>query len=326
MLDQKVSLKIIDSHTEGEPTRVVVDSPFQIKGTAVEKRDTLRNQYDWLRTACLNEPRGYDAIVGAFLSDSDEPDCIASVVFFNNVGYLNGCIHGTLGVAQTLIHMGRIGVGSHGIETPVGRVVAHVDEQGSISVCNVPSYRYAADIEVNVPGYGRLSGDIAWGGNWFFLAKNESGAPINVRNAQKLTEFSLAVRKALQDQGITGADDGEIDHVEIFGQPTDPKTSDSRNFVLCPGGVYDRSPCGTGTSAKMACLYDAGQLAAGDIWRQAGILDTIFFGSVQPLPDHDVPGDNSNVVAPTVSGRAFVNAEMNMILDPDDPFRFGICD
>lgn len=313
----KQLIRIIDSHTAGEPTRVVCDGGPKLDGeTAVEKRESLRAEHDWLRSACLCEPRGHEAMVGALLCDSNRDDCVAAVIFFNNVGYLNGCIHGTIGVAQTLVHLGTIGVGDHGIETPVGRVVVRVDGSGTVAVRNVPSYRYVADVPLDVPGYGPIVGDIAWGGNWFFLVDNKSGIPLALEHSAALTGYAIAIRGALDDQHVTGSSGGEIDHIEIFGAPSNPIEADSKNFVLCPGKVYDRSPCGTGTSAKLACLFAAGRLEEGQAWRQAGILDTVFHGFVEK--------DSGGNLIPTVSGRAFINGETTMIVAPSDPFRFGI--
>ena len=309
-------LRVIDSHTEGEPTRVVVEGgPDLGSGTVAEKSRRLREEHDWLRSSVCNEPRGHDAMVGALLVEPHEPDCCCGVIFFNNVSTLNMCIHGTIGLAVTLAHLGRIGVGEHRIDTPVGVVVARVHGDGAVTVANVPSYRHATGVEVEVPGWGKVRGDVSWGGNWFFLIEDQ-GPAVTFANLEALTAFACAVRDALEKQGITGADGMEIDHIESFGPPTDPATSDSRNFVLCPGKAYDRSPCGTGTSAKLASLHAAGKLAPGDTWRQAGILDTVFTGSVELLPD--------GKVLPRVTGRAWITGESHYLFDPADPFRHGI--
>jgi len=309
-------LRVIDSHTEGEPTRVVIEGgPDLGSGTVAEKARRLREEHDWLRSSVCNEPRGHDAMVGALVVEPHEPDCCCGVIFFNNVSTLNMCIHGTIGLAVTLAHLGRIGVGEHRIDTPVGVVVARIDGDGSVTVANVPSYRLATGVAVEVPGWGTVKGDISWGGNWFFLIEDQ-GPAVTFANLEALTTFTCAVRDALEAQGITGADGMEIDHIESFGPPTDPATSDSRNFVLCPGKAYDRSPCGTGTSAKLASLHAAGKLAPGVIWRQAGILDTVFTGTVEVLPD--------GKVLPRVSGRAWVTGESTYLFGPADPFRHGI--
>lgn len=309
-------LRVIDSHTEGEPTRVVIEGgPNLGSGTLAEKARRLREEHDWLRSAVCNEPRGHEAMVGALLVEPHEPDCCCGVIFFNNVSTLNMCIHGTIGLAVTLAHLGRIGPGEHRIDTPVGVVVAHLHLDGSVTVANVPSYRTAADMEVEVPEWGIVRGDISWGGNWFFLIEDQ-GPKVEFKNLEALTSFTWAVRQALESQGITGENGMEIDHIESFGPPSDPAFADSRNFVLCPGKAYDRSPCGTGTSAKLASLHAAGKLKPGQVWRQASILDTVFQGQVEELPD--------GKVIPRVTGRAWVNGESVYFFDPSDPFRHGI--
>lgn len=310
------TLHVIDSHTEGEPTRVVVSGGPDLGGGSVsEQARVFREQHDWLRSSVCNEPRGHDAMVGALLCEPSEPDCVCGVIFFNNISTLHMCIHGTIGLTVTLAHLGRIGVGSHRIETPVGVVTATLREDGSVEVANVPSYRLAADVAVEVPGWGTVRGDIAWGGNWFFLIDGQ-GPAVTFSNLEQLTDFTFLVRQQLAEQGITGENGMEIDHIEVFGPPTDPCMADSRNFLLCPGKAYDRSPCGTGVSGKLACLHAAGKLKPGQIWRQAGILNTVFHGRVEALPD--------GKVIPHVSGRAWVNGEATYLFDPSDPFRHGI--
>ncbi len=309
-------LHIIDSHTEGEPTRVVVSGGLDLgNGAMAEKTKRLRDEHDWLRSAVCNEPRGHEAMVGALLCEPNEPDCVCGVIFFNNISTLNMCIHGSIGLAVTLAHLGKIGVGTHRIDTSVGVVEATLRDDGSVEVANVPSYRKAAAVAVEVPGWGTVHGDIAWGGNWFFLVENQ-GPPVDFANLEALTDFTCLVREALENQGITGDGGMEIDHIEVFGPPTDPALADSRNFVLCPGKAYDRSPCGTGTSAKLACLHASGKLKPGEIWRQAGILDTVFTGSIEELPD--------GKILPRVSGRAWVNGESTYFFNPSDPFRNGL--
>ena len=317
---ETIFLKVIDSHTGGEPTRVVIDGcPDLGNGTLAEKRDILKKNHDWIRTSTVLEPRGFPAMVGAVLTEPHAPDCTAGVIFFNNAGYLGMCIHGTIGLAITLQHMGIITAGSHRIDTPVGVVTAHLNDDGTVTVDNVPCYRYQKDVAVVTtdPKYGAITGDIAWGGNWFFLISEQENAPsVDQSNISHLTEFTTDVMLALANMGITAEDGSAIDHVEVFGPPTDDQ-SDSRNFVLCPGGEYDRSPCGTGTSAKLACLYADGKFTPGEMWRQAGVLNTVFTGSVKPIP-------NSNQIIPTVSGSAWVNGETTIIINAKDPFSTGI--
>ena len=311
-------LKVIDSHTGGEPTRIVLKLPKSVPeletGSLMDRRELMREKYDWIRTACLLEPRGHEAMVGALLCKPVDPSCVAGVIFFNNTGYLNGCIHGSIGLTVTLAHMGAISPGEHRIETPVGVITATLLDDHSVSIANVPSYRYLEGASVHVEGYGRVTGDVAWGGNWFFLIDG-FGPEVRSENIPRLTRFTSRVIRALAEQGITGEDGMPIDHVETFGPPI-PGVSDSRSFVLCPGLAYDRSPCGTGTSAKLACLYTDGKLEPDEIWRQASILDTVFEGRVEVLANGQVQ--------PIISGSAYVNGESTFILDPEDPFQHGI--
>jgi 4-hydroxyproline epimerase len=309
------TIRVIESHTGGEPTRVVIaGGPDLAAGTMAGKSAELRARHDWLRSAVCNEPRGHDAMVGALICEPHEPDCVCGVIYFNNVSSHNMCIHGTIGLAVTLAHLGKIGPGPHRIDTPVGVVTATLHHDGSVTVANVPSYRKGA-ATVHVPGWGEVRGEIAWGGNWFFLIDRQ-GPAVEFANIESLTAFTRAVRNALIEDNITGDHDMEIDHIEVFGPPADPSLADSKNFVLCPGAAYDRSPCGTGTSAKLACLHAGGKLAPGQLWRQAGIHDTVFQGSVAEA--------GAGNVIPSVTGRAWVNGESTYILNPTDPFQFGI--
>lgn len=307
-------VRVIDSHTGGEPTRVVVNGAPELgNGPLAERLERFRSQHDAFRSAVVNEPRGSDVIVGALLCEPTDPACAAGVIFFNNVGYLGMCGHGTIGLVATLSYLKKIGPGEHRIETPVGTVSAVLHANGEVTVNNVASYRFAAAVAVNVPGYGSVRGDIAWGGNWFFLVREQS-IKLSTTNIEELTNFTWAIRVALREQGIAGAGNQEIDHVELFGA-SDLPSVDSKNFVLCPGKAYDRSPCGTGTSAKLACLYADGKIKEGQIWKQESIVGSIFEGSVAV---------RDGKIYPSIRGSAFVNAEADLLLDPQDPLCFGI--
>ena len=305
-------IKAIDSHTGGEPTRLVLAGfPELSGGTMADRLERFREDHDDLRAAIVCEPRGHDAVVGAILCKPIDPVAAAGVIFFNNVGYLGMCGHGTIGVVRTLEYMGKIAPGRHFLETPVGMVEAELEDSGFVSITNVPSYRFAKDVSVNVGSNETITGDIAYGGNWFFLVSKH---PMNLElnNIAQLTEYSSLIRSALTANNITGEHGAEIDHIELFS-PT--PNADSRNFVLCPGIEYDRSPCGTGTSAKLACLYSDGKLKPGQVWRQESITGTIFEGRVR------VDGEK---VIPIIRGSAYVTAEIDLILDENDPLRFGI--
>ena len=310
-------VQIIDSHTGGEPTRVIISGgPDLGKGSVADRQKVFRKKHDRFRSALVNEPRGSDVLVGALLVEPADKTCIAGVIYFNNVGCLGMCGHGTIGLVATLAHLGRIKAGEHRIETSVGVVTTTLHADGSVSVANVPSYRHTKGVTVEVPGHGVVFGDIAWGGNWFYLVESH-GEKLDLANAERLTEFTWQIRQALERNKITGARGGEIDHIELFGKARSAKAQ-SRNFVLCPGKAYDRSPCGTGTSAKLACLAADGKLAAGAKWIQESILGSTFTGSYQWLDKA------AGIIAPTVSGTAFVNGEATLLLDEDDPFCWGI--
>lgn len=278
-----------------------------------ERLAVFRDRFDSFRSAVVNEPRGSDAMVGALLCDPVDSSCAAGVIFFNNVGYLGMCGHGAIGLVVTLSYLGRIKPGEHRLETPAGTVTARLHESGEVTVNNVPARRTAAGVAIEVPGFGRVTGDVAWGGNWFFLVR-EPRNDLTLGNVAALTEFAGAIRQALARAGITGSAGEEIDHVELFGPPA-AAGAHSKNFVLCPGMAYDRSPCGTGTSAKMACLYADGKLQPGEVWRQESIVGSVLAGSIAV---------ENGCVLPSITGTAYVNAESELILDPRDPFCMGI--
>lgn len=310
------SIDVVDSHTEGEPTRVVVSGwPQPAGATMLERREALRRDYDALRRGVVCEPRGHDAIVGALLTPPVNPGSLAGVIFFNDVGYLGMCGHGLIGLTRTLEFLGRIGPGSVSIDTPAGTVRAELATDGTVTVENVPARRHLADVEVDVPGVGRVRGDVAYGGNWFFITELSEPA-LDLANGAELLRVTTAIRDALHARGITGADGALIDHVEL-GAPPRRADADSRNFVLCPGAAYDRSPCGTGTSAKMAALHARGELEAGRFWRQESITGSMFTGWLE---------ERDGVLVPFIRGSAFVTSRATLFFDAADPFRFGFND
>jgi 4-hydroxyproline epimerase len=299
---------IIDSHTAGEPTRVVVSGgPDLGPGSVAERQNVFREKHDRFRSAIVNEPRGSDVLVGALLVEPVDRGCTAGVIFFNNVGFLGMCGHGTIGLVATLAYTGRIQPGTHRIETSVGVVTAILHDNGDVSVSNVPSYRQIKGLAVDVPGVGKVVGDLAWGGNWFYLVDWHERS-LGLSKVEYLTEYAWKIRQAVNAQGHP-----EVDHIELFGPPM--AGGDSRNFVLCPGKAYDRSPCGTGTSAKLACLAADDKLAEGEQWVQESIIGSRFVGQYRRDADR---------IIPTVTGSAHVTAEATLILNDDDPFCWGI--
>jgi 4-hydroxyproline epimerase len=291
-------IRVIDSHTEGEPTRVVIEGWPQPRGaTMAARRDDMRARSDHLRRAVVCEPRGHDAIVGALLTPPVTDGATAGIIFFNNGTYLGMCGHGLIGVVRTLEYLGRVGPGLSRYDTPVGTVAAELSSNGSVTIENVPAYCHATDVAVDVPGIGRIVGDI------------------DLSRARELTRVTQAIQDALRGAGITGAGGADIDHIELSVPPT-RADADSRNFVLCSGGEYDRSPCGTGTSAVMAVKHHRGQLALGTPWRQESVAGSLFTGWLTAGPDGGL--------IPHVRGTAFVTGEATLRFDPNDPFRGGL--
>ena len=306
-------IEVVDSHTGGEPTRVVVSGwPVPLGATMAERRAALLRDDDALRQAVVCEPRGHDAVVGALLTPPVEPGSEAGVIFFNNAGGLGMCGHGLIGLVRTLEFLGRLAPGRARVDTPVGTVGAELHEDGAVTVENVPARCFARDVAVSVPGLGEVVGDVAWGGNWFFLTALAE-PPLELGRLDALTDVSARIMRALRNQGIRGEDGAEIDHVELFGPPQ-RADADSRNFVLCPGLAYDRSPCGTGTSAKMACLHARGKLAPGQTWRQESITGSLFEGRLEK---------RGADLVPFVRGHAFITAQTTLFFDGKDPFREG---
>ena len=305
------SIRVLDSHTGGEPTRLVMEGGPDLGDGPLEQRlQRFKESFDSFRSAIVNEPRGSDPVVGALLCRPHREECDFGVLFFNNVGYLGMCGHGTIGVVVSLAHAGMLKPGEIKIDTSVGVVQARLLPDGAVTVANVPSFRKAHAVSVDVPGLGRVTGDVAWGGNWFYLVE-WSSVPIELRNVDQLTDVSWRVRQAINAQGYP-----EVDHVELMSPSHSPGRG--RNFVLCPGRAYDRSPCGTGTSAKLACLAADDHLQEGEEWTQESVLGSVFTARYRWLDRA------AGKIAPEITGTAFVTAEANLLLDPADPFCWGI--
>ena len=301
-------IQVLDSHTGGEPTRLVLTGgPDLGRGPLAERLRRFREKHDQLRSAVVNEPRGSDVMVGALLCEPHDPGCQFGVIFFNNVGFLGMCGHGTIGLVVSLAHLGRLTPGPVRIDTPVGPINAVLQANGEVSLDNVPSYRKAHSLSLGLPDGSRVRCDIAWGGNWFCLIEDH-GQSLELANVPGLLAYTAQVRRALDAAGMA-----EVDHVELFGPSATPGVH-SRNFVLCPGLAYDRSPCGTGTSAKLACLAADGKLAEGTEWVQESIIGSVFRGKYRRQGD---------TIIPTITGSAHVMAETTLLFDPSDPFCSG---
>jgi 4-hydroxyproline epimerase len=304
---------VIDSHTGGEPTRVVLTGGPELGGGSVaEQLEIFRSRYDRFRKAVVNEPRGSDVLVGALLTPPGDPSCEHGVIFFNNVGCLGMCGHGLIGVVRTLAHLGRVATGAVSIDTPVGRVSARIEDDGAITIGNVPARCHALDVAVSVPGLGTVTGDIAYGGNWFFIARSP-GIPLEPGNVSELTRVCRDLLSALRVQNITGADGADIDHIELTA-PSAHGDADAVNFVLCPGGAWDRSPCGTGTSAKLAVMHARSELKPRQRWRQQSVTGGVFTAWLE---------ERNGELHPFIRGRAWITGEAQLRFEPDDPLRGG---
>jgi 4-hydroxyproline epimerase len=297
-------VSVIDSHTGGEPTRTVIDGGPDLGGSVAEKLAAFRTQHDDFRRAVITEPRGSDVLVGALLVEPADASCAAGVIFFDNACCIGMCGHGTIGVVTTLAHLGRIGPGEHRFETAVGIVTATLHADGSVSLVNVPSFRKTGGVAIEVPEAGRVTGDVAFGGNWFFLIEDHSRR-LDRANADALTDFAWRARLAVNAQGFP-----EVDHVILCDS--------ARNFVLCPGKAYDRSPCGTGTSARIACLAADGRLAEGEVFVQESIIGSRFSARYRWLDRA------AGIIEPTITGTAYITAETALVFDEHDPYCSGI--
>ena len=312
--------RVIDSHTAGEPTRVLVSGgPDLGGGSMAERLARFRQSHDAWRSALVNEPRGSDVLVGALLCEAVDPAHACGVIFFNNVGYLGMCGHGTIGLIATLRYLGEIGPGVHTVETPVGNVTATLHDDGSVTVGNVPAYRWRQGIALTVPGHGVLHGDVAWGGNWFFLC-DDHALDVHTGNLARLSALAEAIRVAMTEQGVTGEGGAAVDHIELLSAPHDAKHH-GRSFVMCPGGAYDRSPCGTGTSAKLACLAADGLLRPQEPWHQESVIGSVFTGHYEAVVDEAA---REGAVRPFIRGRAHVTLDARVVLEADDAYAWGL--
>jgi 4-hydroxyproline epimerase len=309
---------VVDSHTIGEPTRLVLDDAFVAgldlgTGSVFSRREVFRSRYDDVRRALVTDPRGVEAMVGVILVPPADPTCDLGAFYFNRVGYLDMCGHATIGLAVSLGHTGRITPGPFRMETPAGVVGVEWHGGSDASFQSVTPRRIHRGLSIRCPDGSIVTGDVATSGLWFFICRDH-GLPVVPEAIPQLLERSWAIRRSLGAAGVTG-DTGEvIDHIVLMGPPLDPANS-ARNFVLCPDGAFDRSPCGTATSALVGCLHEDVQLAEGAVWRQESILGGLYEASVRT---------QAGVLVPTVRGRAWITAEATLQFSADDPYRAGL--
>jgi 4-hydroxyproline epimerase len=311
-------LRVLDSHTIGEPTRLVIDEWCAASldlgtGSVRQRRDVFRERYDHLRRAIVADPRGVEAMVGVVLVPPTDPSCDLGAIYFNRVGYLDMCGHATIGLAVSLGHLGRISPGPFRLETPAGVVGVQWHGGTSVSFQCVSPRRIHRGLVVRCADGTTVSGDVATSGLWFFICRDH-GLSIDTEAISQLRDKAWAIRRSLAAAGVTG-DTGEvIDHIVLMGPPQDP-ANHARNFVLCPDGAFDRSPCGTATSALVGCLHDDDLLAEGALWRQESILGGVYEASINR---------SGGVLMPTVRGQAWITAESTLHFAADDPYRTGL--
>ena len=334
MLQFAQVIQAVDSHTAGEPTRIVTGGLPPLAGASMaEKRTILQRDHDGLRRALVLEPRGHDAIVLAYLLPPCTPGAHLGVVFANDAGYLGMCGHGAIGVATVAVAMGMVAavepVTEVVLDTPAGVVPCRVAVAGgkvkSVTITNVPSFLFAQRVVVPVHGFGKVAADIAYGDNWFaFVEADQLGLMVEKTHLPVLMQAATAVREALVREGVRGrhperSGDEIVDHVKLFA-PLAGDEPGARALTLCPGAAYDRSPCGTGTSAKLAVLHAKGELEIGAWFRSQSVLATEFRARVV----RETRVGPHPAIVPEVTGSAWITGFPTFVLDPEDPCRFGI--
>lgn len=334
MLQFSQVIQAVDSHTAAEPTRVITGGLPMIRGaTMADKRDELKRLHDPIRRSLVLEPRGHDAIILAYLLPPTHDDADLGVVFANDAGYLGMCGHGAIGLATTAVAMGLVAavepVTEITLDTPVGLIKCRVAVEGgrpkSVTITNVPSFLYRQRVVVDVHGFGKVAADIAYGGNWFaFVEADQLGLMVEKAHLPVLMQAAIAIREALVRDGVRGVhpDSGEeevIDHVKLF-VPLDGEHHGARALTLCPGTAYDRSPCGTGTSAKLAVLHAKGELKTGEQFDSESVLGTRFAARVVA----ETTVGEFPAIVPEITGSAWITSFATFVIDPDDPCRHGI--
>lgn len=322
----------IDTHTGGEPTRTIIGGLPYIPGkTIVEKMHYLKENMDWVRTSLMFEPRGHSVMSGVILTEPTTPEADIGVIFIETGGYLPMCGHDTIGVSTALVEAGIVKAEEPftyiSLDTPAGltRVKVHVEngKAKSVTFRNIPSFVFAEDVEVTVPGFGRIKMDVAYGGNVYAILPAEAvGLKILPENASEIIQKGKLVRDAVNKQvNIQHPEKpfiNECTHVQFYGEPTNPGANLKNTVFFADSGI-DRSPCGTGTSARVATLYAKGELELNQEFLHESIIGSIF---VARAVEEAKVGPYKAVI-PEVTGSAFVTAMSQFVIDPEDPHKNG---
>ena len=331
----KHRLSIIDGHTAGEPTRLIVSGYPRLKGaTLAQKMADMRDNHDWVRRVAMNEPRGHRDMFGGILLEPVDPTADIGVFFIDGGQYYNMCGHASLGICAMMVETGRKAIDPSGqtivrLETPAGIVEGTVvtGDDGriiTVKLIDVPSFAYALDRIIDVSGIGKLRVDIGYGGNFFVIAQavDMGFASIDPENTSRLIEAGIAMRNAANDQiKVQHPLLPHINRIDIamFTAAPTGTHADARNVVILGAAQADRSPCGTGTCARMAVLHAKGELKTGQRFRHESSIRTVFDSVV--LSETKV--GTLNAVIPQIACRPFLTGFSELVVDEDDPVAFG---
>lgn len=331
ILPYQYQIKVIDSHTMGEPTRIIYDGFPKLKGnTMMEKKNDLMEHYDFLRTALMLEPRGHRDMFGALLTEPVHEEAHFGVIFLESNGCLNMCGHGSIGAAAMIVETGMVEVKEPYTEVvldaPSGiiRTKVHVVEGKAVevSILNVPAFLYQQNQEIDVPGWGKIPFDISFGGSFFALVDTEKiGLSLEIENVNRITELGMALLDRMKEEVEVKhpyLDITTVDLVEFYG-PSKNTEANMKNCVIFGNAQVDRSPCGTGTSAKIATLYTKGELKIGQEFVYESITGSLFRGEVTK----EVEVGGYKAVIPQITGSAYITGINQYIIDEKDPLAYG---
>jgi proline racemase len=321
----------IDSHTMGEPTRIIVKGFPELAGnTMMERKKYLEENFDHYRTALMLEPRGHKDMFGAILTEPISKEADLGVIFMDTGGYLNMCGHGSIGSSTVAVETGLVKVTEPYtevvLEAPAGLIQARIKvEKGKAvetSILNVPAFLYLKDVEVEIDGYGKIPLDISFGGSFFAMINAEKiGLTLNTENIGEITELGMKIIKKVNDTVEIKhpyLDITTVDLAEFYCSPTNA-AANKKNVVIFGDNQVDRSPCGTGTSAKLALLYAKGELSIGEEFVYESITGSMFKGVIT----EEIEINGYKAVLPQITGSAYITGFNRWVIDERDPLKDG---
>jgi len=327
------SFKTIDTHTMGEPTRIITEGlPFIPGNNMMDKKNYLVEHFDYIRTMTMHEPRGHGDMFGAILMEPTKKEADIGVIFMDSGGYLNMCGHGSIGVSTILVDEGYVKVEEPitniTLDTPAGLVRAKVEVENKkakgVSIENVPAFLYKENIKIEISELGQVPVDISFGGSFFALVDSKYlNLKISLENIDEIIKLALIIREKINNKvkviHPNIPDINKVDLVEIYGKPTN-SIADLKNVVIFGAGQFDRSPCGTGTSAKLAYLHGKNKLKKNEYFVHESITGTMFKGRIL----EEVKIGKYNGIIPEIKGRAFIIGYSHLIAQEEDPFKHGL--